>query len=77
MLERIATVITAIVFLGGLLIGLITLTIDMISLMFTGHSLTGIDPVYFIVIVIVTPPISLILIYLGQGLDYIFKTKRS
>jgi hypothetical protein len=42
----------------------------------TGHSLTGIDTVTVLVIVILAAPVSLILIYLGQGLDYIFKTKR-
>lgn len=77
MLERIATVITAVVFLGGLLIGFLTMTIDLLWTMFTGHTLTGIDTTFFIALIICTPPVSLILIYLGQGLDYIFKTKRS
>jgi hypothetical protein len=76
MLERIATVITAIVFIGSLLIGFLAMLLDLVWTLFTGHSLTSIDPVYIIALIICTPPVSLILMYLGQGLDYVFKTKR-
>ena len=76
MLERIATIITAILFFVGLLCGFLIMTIDLIWTFASGHTLTGIDSTYCLVLVIFTPPISLILIYLGQALDYIFKTKR-
>ena len=76
MFERIAIVITAITFIGSLLFGFAVSILDLIWVMRTNHSLTSIDTVTVLVIVILAAPVSLILIYLGQGLDYIFKTKR-
>ena len=76
MFERIAIIITAITFIGSLLFGFAVSILDLIWVMRTGHSLTGINTVTVLVIVILAAPVSLILIYLGQGLDYIFKTKR-
>ncbi len=75
MLERIATIGTAILFLVFLLGGLLIGTIDIIGLLITGSSVTGIPSEYPLVGVIVTPPVALILIYLGQGLDILFNTK--
>jgi hypothetical protein len=72
MIERIATAITAIIFLGSLVIGLITSTIDLISVAFTGSSLTGIPVEFFLALIILTPPIALILIFTGELLDKIF-----
>jgi hypothetical protein len=76
MFERIAIVITAITFIGSLLFGFAVSILDLIWVMRTSHSLTGINTVTVLVIVILAAPVSLGLIYLGQGLDHIFKTKR-
>jgi hypothetical protein len=75
MLERIATMFTAILFLFGLVGGLIITLIDYIAIFITGNSLTGIDPIYSILVVVIMPPIALGLIYLGVGLDRLFKTE--
>jgi Co/Zn/Cd efflux system component len=75
MLERIATIFTGILFLVGLFGGLIIAIIDGIAEFFTGNSLTGIDPMYSILVVVLVPPVALILIYLGEWLDRLFKTK--
>ena len=72
MIERITTAITAIIFLGSLVIGLITSTIDLISVAFTGSSLTGIPVEFFLVLIVLTPPIALVIIYSGVLLDKIF-----
>ena len=72
MIERIATAITAIIFLGSLVIGLITSTIDLISVALTGNSLTGIPIEFFLLLIVCTPPIALVTIYSGVVLDKIF-----
>lgn len=72
MIERIVTAITAIIFLGSLVIGLITSTIDLISVALTGSSLTGIPIEFFLLLVIFTPPIALVTTYSGVLLDKIF-----
>ena len=72
MIERIATTIIAIIFLGSLVVGLITSTIDLISVAFTGSSLTGIPIEFFLALIVLTPPIALITIWLGGILDSIF-----
>jgi hypothetical protein len=72
MIERIATAITAIIFLGSLVIGLITSTIDLISVALTGSSLTGIPIEFFLFLVIFTPPVALVMIYTGVVLDKLF-----
>ena len=72
MIERIATAITAIIFLGSLVIGLITSTIDLISVAFTGSSLTGIPVEFFLALIVLTPPIALVIIYSGVVLDKLF-----
>lgn len=72
MIERVATAITAIIFLGSLVIGLITSTIDLISVTLTGSSLTGIPIEFFLALIIFTPPVALITIWLGGILDSIF-----
>jgi hypothetical protein len=72
MIERIATAITAIIFLGSSVIGLITSTIDLISVALTGSSLTGIPIEFFLFLVIFTPPIALVMIYTGVVLDKLF-----
>jgi hypothetical protein len=72
MIERIATAITAIIFLGSLVVGLITSTIDLISVALTGNSLTGIPIEFFLLLIVCTPPIALITIYSGVVLDKIF-----
>lgn len=76
MIERIATAITAIIFLGSLVIGLITSTIDLISVAFTGSSLTGIPVEFFLALIVLTPPIALILIFTGELLDKIFNLEK-
>ena len=75
MLERIATVGTAILFLVMLLGGLIVTIINVLSMTFAGIAIIGIPTEYFLVGLLCVPPIALILIYLGQGLDIIFNTK--
>lgn len=75
MLERIATIVTAVLFMIGLLGGIIIGLIDIIATYTIGHSLTGIDPVYTVITVVIVPPVALALIYLGQGLDHLFKTQ--
>lgn len=72
MIERIATAITAIIFLGSLVIGLITSTIDLISVAFTGSSLTGIPVEFFLALIVLTPPVALVIIYSGVVLDKLF-----
>ena len=72
MIERIATAITAIIFLGSLVVGLITSTIDLISVALTGNSLTGIPIEFFLLLIVCTPPIALITIYSGVVLDKLF-----
>lgn len=72
MIERIATAITAIIFLGSLVIGLIVSTIDLISIALTGSSLTGIPIEFFLLLIIFTPPIALVTIYSGVVLDKLF-----
>lgn len=75
MVERIATAITAIIFLGSLVIGLITSTVDLISVTLTGSSLTGIPIEFFLALIVLTPPIALVTIWLGGILDSIFNLK--
>jgi hypothetical protein len=71
MLERIATIITAIWFLSTGVLGLLTSLIDIISYLISGEYLLGcID--FFLISLLLTPPISLILIYSGAGLDKLF-----
>jgi hypothetical protein len=72
MIERITTAITAIIFLGSLVIGLVTSTIDLISVALTGSSLTEIPIEFFLFLVIFTPPIALVMIYTGVVLDKLF-----
>ena len=76
MFERIATIITAIGFIGTLVLGLIITIIDLISIGITGHRLTPIPPEFILISMILSPPIWLILIYLGAGLDKIFNLKK-
>ncbi len=76
MLERIATIITAIGFLGGLVIGLIINIIDLIATVISGTPITGIDTKYTLAIIIFGPPIFLLLIYLGALLDRVFNLKQ-
>jgi hypothetical protein len=76
MFERITTKIAAITFIGSLLFGGLISIIDLLWTVCIGYSLIDINLDVVLVIVIFAAPVSLILIYLGQGLDYIFKTKR-
>ena len=76
MLERIATIITAVLFLGGLVIGLILNTIDLIATIVSGTPITGIDTKYTLAIIVFGPPVFLLLIYLGAGLDKLFNLKQ-
>jgi len=75
MLERIATMFTAILFLFGLFGGIIIGLIDISATYIIGHSLTGIHPVYTVIAIVIVPPVALVLIYLGAGLDRLFKTE--
>lgn len=72
MIERIVTAITAIIFLGSLVIGLIVSTIDLISIALTGSSLTGIPIELFLLILIFSPPVALVTICSGVIFDKIF-----
>jgi hypothetical protein len=75
MFERIATIITAIGFMGTLVLGLIITIIDLISYSITGHQFTPVSPIVLLISLILSPPAYLILIYSGAGLDKIFKLK--
>jgi hypothetical protein len=76
MIERIATVITAITFLGSLVLGVIISTTDIISVALTGNSLTGIPIEFFLGLVILTPPVALVMIYTGVVLDKLFNLQK-
>jgi hypothetical protein len=76
MLERIATIITAIGFLGGLAIGLILNITDLIATAISGTPITGIDTKYTLGLLLFGPPIFLLLIYLGAQLDKVFNLKQ-
>jgi hypothetical protein len=54
------------------LVGLITSTIDLISVALTGSSLTGIPIEFFLLLIVRTPPIALVTIYSGVLLDKLF-----
>jgi hypothetical protein len=75
MLERIATIITAVLFTFGLIVGLFLSIIDIIATYAIGHSLTGISPLYSVAVIVIVPPIALTLIYFGSFLDKVFKTE--
>lgn len=75
MLERIATIITAVLFMFGLIVCLFISVIDIIATYTIGHSLTGISTLYSVVVIVIVPPISLALIYFGAFLDKVFKTE--
>jgi hypothetical protein len=75
MLERIATIITAVLFMFGLIVSLFVSVIDIIATYTIGHSLTGIRPIYSVAVIVIVPPIALLLIYLGAFLDKVFKTE--
>jgi len=76
MFEKIATIITAMCVITSLGLGGLICIIDLISYSITGHQLTPIPPFVIILFMILTPPISLILIYLGEWLDMIFNLKK-
>jgi hypothetical protein len=62
--------------MGTLILGLIITIIDLISYSITGHQFTPVSPVVLLTSLILSPPAYLILIYLGVGLDKIFKFKK-
>ena len=72
MLERIATIITSVWFFGSLIVGLLISTIEVVSLILTGDTCTGISIDFLILDIIFTPPVALILIYAGAGFDRLF-----
>lgn len=72
MLERIATVVTGVWFLSTTVIGITLGTLDIIYYVFTKSYIFDFSD-FFLKNIIMTPPISLILIYLGKGLDIVFK----
>jgi hypothetical protein len=71
MLERILTITTAIWFLASGVVGILTGTVDIISMVITGKELLGLMD-FFLISTILTPLVGLILIYLGKGLDIVF-----
>lgn len=73
MFERIAMIITAICFIISLGLGGLICIIDLIAIGITGHQFTPIPPFVLILFIVLTPPLSLILIYVGGWLDKIFK----
>ena len=76
MLERIATIITAVVFLGGLVVGLVIAIIDLTATVISGTPITGVDIKYMLGLLLFGPPICLLLIYMGAGLDKLFNLKQ-
>lgn len=77
MLERIATIITAVWFLGSLTVALFISTIEVISLILTGDTCTGIPVDFLILDIIFTPPVALILMYTGAGFDRLFNLQKN
>ncbi len=76
MLERIATIITAVWFFGSLTVALFISTIEVISLILTGDTCTGISIDFLVIDIIFTPPVALILIYAGAGFDRLFNLQK-
>lgn len=74
MLERIATVVTGVWFLSTTVVGITLGTLDIIYYVFTKSYIFDFSD-FFLITIIMTPPIGLILIYLGKGLDIIFNLK--
>lgn len=71
MLERIAIVVTAVWFFSTGVLGILTALIDIITYLISGEYLIGYMD-FFLFNLLLTPPISLILIYSGAGLDKLF-----
>lgn len=71
MLERIAIVVTAVWFFSTAVLGILTALIDIITYLISGEYLIGYMD-FFLFNLLLTPPISLILIYSGVGLDKLF-----
>jgi hypothetical protein len=74
MLERIVTIITGVWFLSTAVVGITLGTLDIIYYVFTKSYIFDFSD-FFLINIIMTPPIGLILIYLGKGLDIVFKLK--
>ena len=74
MLERIATVVTGVWFLSTTVVGITLGTLYIIYYVFTKSYIFDFSD-FFLINIIMTPPISLTLIYLGKGLDIIFNLK--
>jgi hypothetical protein len=74
MIERILTIAVVVWFLLTSVIGVTLSTLDLIYFLINKHFIFEF-PDFFIINIIMTPPIGLILIYLGKGLDILLKLK--
>jgi len=74
MIERIATIAIAVWFLFTAVVGITLGILNLIYYLFNKHFILEFSD-FFLINIIMTPPIGLILIYLGKGLDILLKLK--
>jgi hypothetical protein len=74
MIERILTIVVVVWFLFTAVVGITLGTLDLIYYLFNKHFMFEFSD-FFLINIIMTPPIGLILIYLGKGLDILLKLK--
>jgi hypothetical protein len=74
MIERILAITVAVWFLSTAVVGVTLGTLDLIYYVFNKDFMFEFSD-FFLINTIMTPPIGLILIYLGKGLDILLKLK--